>query len=78
MNFLRSATLAMVGAGAALILLSLTAGLGPVPLLAGILLLWSGVVKLIVLRIWRHTLSAPSPPRPSADPPTVAARSRSA
>jgi hypothetical protein len=77
MKYLRSATLAMVSAGGALILLSLAAGLGPIPLVAGVLLLWSGVVKLVVLRIWRHTLGTPAPPQLSADPPSEAATSRS-
>jgi hypothetical protein len=34
--------------------------LGPIALVCGVLLLWSGIVKAIVLRIWHTTLSAPS------------------
>ena len=48
---------AMVSLGVALILGSLVAGLGPIALICGVLLLWSGVVKVIVLRIWRATIA---------------------
>jgi hypothetical protein len=78
MKYLRSASLAMVGGGAVLILLSFSAGFEPIPLVAGILLLWSGVVKLIVLRIWRYTLAAAPASQPSADHPPESARSRRA
>jgi hypothetical protein len=47
----------MVLAGFALIVGGVVAGLGPVALVCGVLLLWSGIVKIIVLRIWRGTLS---------------------
>ena len=33
-------------------------GLGPIAFVCGALLLWTGIVKAIVLRIWRTTLSA--------------------
>ena len=46
----------MVVVGGALILGSIAAGLSPVALVCGVLLLWSGIVKVIVLRIWRATL----------------------
>jgi hypothetical protein len=39
---------------------SVAAGLGPIAMVCGVLLLWSGVVKAIVLRIWRTTLSSAS------------------
>ena len=48
-------------AGAVLIAGGAVAGLGPVALVGGVLLLWSGIVKAIVLRIWRTTLT-PVPP----------------
>jgi hypothetical protein len=32
--------------------------LGPIAFVCGVLLLWSGIVKAIVLRIWRTTLSS--------------------
>lgn len=55
-------TFVMVGFGALLVLGSVLAGLGPVALVGGVLLVWSGIVKVVVLRIWRATLpSAPLP-----------------
>jgi xanthine/uracil permease len=30
--------------------------LGPVALIAGVLLVWAGIVKVIVLRIWQKTI----------------------
>jgi hypothetical protein len=72
-------SVAMVLAGITLTLGGAVAGLGAVALVCGILLLWSGIVKIIVLRIWRGTLhhhpsssvsgfndgtpTAPEPPR---------------
>ena len=46
----------MVLAGIALIVGGVGTGLGPVALVCGVLLLWSGIIKIIVLRIWRETL----------------------
>lgn len=62
----------MVGGGAALVMASIVASLGPIPLVAGALLLWSGIVKLIVLRIWQKTLPAPSPAERATAASTVA------
>jgi hypothetical protein len=39
---------------------SVVAGLGPIAMVCGVLLLWSGVVKAIVLRIWRTTFDSAS------------------
>jgi len=44
--------------GLVLIAGGVVAGLDPIAMVCGVLLLWSGVVKAIVLRIWRTTLSA--------------------
>ena len=52
----------MVLVGVALILGSAAAGLSPVALVCGVLLLWSGIVKVIVLRIWRATLASHESP----------------
>jgi hypothetical protein len=57
-------TLAMIGGGIALALGSVVFGLGPIALLCGLLLLWSGIVKAVVLRVWGATLPAP----PLAEP----------
>ena len=43
----------------------------PVAMVCGILLLWSGIVKIIVLRIWRTTLKAPGVPTGPAHTPTA-------
>ncbi len=41
---------------------SVAAGLGPIALVCGVLMLWSGIVKAIVLRIWHTTLNSDSAP----------------
>jgi hypothetical protein len=53
----------MIGAGVVLALGSLAAGIGPIALVCGVLLVWSGIVKVIVLRVWEKTLRAPAPAR---------------
>jgi len=45
----------LVGAG--LVAASFLAGTGPIALVCGLLLIWSGIVKIIVLRIWQRTLA---------------------
>jgi hypothetical protein len=60
--------------GVVLIAGSGAAGLGPIALVCGVLMLWSGLVKAIVLRIWHTTLhpdSAPNQTRPSIDSGTA-------
>ncbi len=57
-------TAVMVVVGIALVLVSLFADLGPVFLIGGILLVWSGIVKVVVLRVWRTVLSSPPLPEP--------------
>ena len=54
--------MALVLAGVVLITGSLAAGSGPIAFVCGVLMLWSGIVKAIVLRIWRGTLSSDSAP----------------
>ena len=50
--------------GLVLIVGGVAAGLGPIALVCGVLMLWSGIVKAIVLRIWRTSLmSDPAPDR---------------
>ena len=58
-------TFCMVGCGAVLVLGSAVAGLGPVALVCGVLLVWSGIVKVVVLRVWRTTLRAAPLPEPT-------------
>jgi hypothetical protein len=53
-------TAAFVVVGMVLVAGSVRAGLGPIAMVCGVLLLWSGVVKVIVLRIWRTTLNSAS------------------
>ncbi|HLL51629.1 MAG TPA: hypothetical protein VK356_13250 [Thermomicrobiales bacterium] len=48
----------MVLLGIVLALGGIAAGMGPIAFVCGVLLLWSGIIKIVVLRIWRGTLSA--------------------
>ena len=59
----------MVLVGITLVVGGLALGMGPVAFVCGVLLLWSGIVKIIVLRIWRATLppAASSPGAGSND-----------
>jgi hypothetical protein len=49
-------------AGIGLVAGSAAIGLGPIAFVSGALLLWTGIVKAIVLRIWRATLRPDSVP----------------
>jgi hypothetical protein len=49
---------------------SAMAGVGPIAFVCGLLLFWSGIVKLVVLRIWQKTLAHPPiAPDRGAHPP---------
>jgi sulfite exporter TauE/SafE len=52
----------MTFAGVALIIAGLLTAISPVAFVAGVLLLWSGLIKIVVLRIWRATLASPPIP----------------
>jgi hypothetical protein len=54
----------MIGVAAALALGSLVGLLNPAAAVAAALLFWSGLVKVIVLRVWRATLASPAEPEP--------------
>lgn len=54
MRYLRWTSYAITLAGIALALAAELIGLGDVWLLAGILLAWAGIVKIIVVMIWEH------------------------
>jgi hypothetical protein len=58
-------TAALVLVGVVLIVGGVAAGLGPIAFVCGVLMLWSGVVKAIVLRIWRTTLMSDPPTDPT-------------
>lgn len=58
MRYLWLITLLMLIAGLSLFAGSLLVGLGPVALIGGVLLVWSAIVKAIVLRIWHCTLAS--------------------
>lgn len=53
MRRLRSVSLLMVVFGIVLLLASLLLGLGPGWTLSGLLLTWAGVVKVVVVHLWR-------------------------
>lgn len=57
MRFFWIIAAAFMVAGFGLVAGSVAIGLGPIAFVAGVLLLWTGIVKAIVLRIWRATLS---------------------
>jgi len=63
-------TAIMVVAGAAMILASLVAGAGPIILIGGVLLVWSGLIKTAVLRVWGVFLESP----PVAEPMSFSRR----
>lgn len=48
---------AFVVVGVVLVVGSVAIGLGSIAFVCGALMLWTGIVKAIVLRIWRTTLS---------------------
>jgi hypothetical protein len=62
-------TLLMLIAGLSLFTGSLLVGLGPVALIGGVLLVWSAIVKVIVLRIWHGTLASGPTARPGRHEP---------
>lgn len=73
MRYLWLVSFTMVAAGIVLIAAYLAGIVEVIALVAGVLLLWSAVVKVIVLRIWRWSLSMPGVsegrPRPPAKRP---------
>lgn len=60
---LRLLSLLMTGAGAALLAAAVVGAGSPVLALIGLLLVWAGLVKLVVVRLWRH-LDRPVASRP--------------
>ena len=66
----------MVAAGLVLAIASVSVGLGPIALVCGVLLVWSGIVKVIVLRVWQKTLPAPEPTDQQSDHSRVSLESR--
>ncbi len=64
----------LVVGGLLLIAGSGAARLGPIALVCGVLMLWSGIVKVVVLRIWQTTLTsqaAPHDTRPNIESGTT-------
>lgn len=54
MRYLRWASYSITLAGILLAIVAGATGLGDVWVLAGILLAWAGIVKIIVVAIWEH------------------------
>lgn len=54
MRYLRWASYSITLAGILLAIVASMASLGDVWVLAGILLAWAGIVKIIVVAIWEH------------------------
>jgi hypothetical protein len=59
MRYLWISSVVMVVAGIACILARYLGLLDPIAVILGAMLVWSGVVKLIVLRVWRTSLHRP-------------------
>jgi hypothetical protein len=59
MRYLWLTSYVMVGVGVLLIAAYLLGIAEVIALVAGVLLLWSAIIKVIVLRIWRWSLSMP-------------------
>ena len=59
MRYLWISSVCMVVAGAACILARQLGLLDPIATILGAMLVWSGVVKLIVLKVWRTSLHRP-------------------
>ena len=70
-KYLWMTSVAMTIGGVAIVMAGMLSAISPVAFVAGVLLFWSGLVKMVVLRIWRSTLASPPEPpdaRPSATP----------
>ena len=59
MRYLWISSFVMVAAGLACILARFLGLLDPIATILGAMLVWSGIVKLIVLRVWRTSLNRP-------------------
>lgn len=59
MRYLWISSVVMVIAGVACVLARLAGLLDPIAIILGAMLVWSGIVKLIVLRVWRTSLHRP-------------------
>ena len=59
MRYLWWTSFVMLAGGGLLIAAYLFGLVNVIALVAGVLLIWSAIVKVIVLRIWRWSLSAP-------------------
>lgn len=59
MRYLWISSAVMVLAGIACILARFLGLLDPIATILGAMLVWSGIVKLIVLRVWRTSLHRP-------------------
>lgn len=59
MRYLWLTTFVLLATGVLLIATYLLGRIEVIALIAGVLLIWSAIVKVIVLRIWRWSLSTP-------------------
>jgi len=57
----RFVSVLMTVVGLALVAASVTGWLSPTLLLVGLFLLWAGVVKVVVVALWRHLGHGPVP-----------------
>jgi hypothetical protein len=68
MRYLWATSTIMVAVGVVLIVAGIVGALSPIALVLGLLSLWSGIVKLIVLRVWQRTLNAAVEEGPPSSP----------
>ena len=61
MRHIRLISLVMTLAGLALVAAAVAGLANPTLLLVGLFLLWAGVVKVVVIALWRHLGGAGSP-----------------
>ncbi len=68
MRYLWATSAIMVVVGLVLIIAGVSGALSQIALVLGLLSLWSGIMKLIVLRIWQRSLNAAVEEAPPAPP----------
>lgn len=74
MFYLWITSIAMVVGGVVLVAGKIAGVLDPIALVCGILLLWSGIVKVVLLRIWRASVGSSAPDSPNATTRAPAAK----
>lgn len=77
MRYLWISSFTILVAGFAVLAAGLIGLLEPIAVVLGLLLLWTGIVKIVVLRIWRRSIASPHPTLVTAKAETMSQVSRS-